>query len=52
MALLGLSNGNEYSGTADCSGGLCNAELAGLLRGVQHCLMSEMKRKRYLFMIG
>ena len=52
MALLGLSNGEGYSGTSDCSGVFCNTELAGLLRGVQHSLMSEMKKKRYLFMIG
>jgi len=29
VALLGPSNGNEYSGTADCSGVFCNTELAG-----------------------
>jgi hypothetical protein len=50
--LLGPSNGNEYSGTADCSGAFCNTELAGGLRGAQHTLMSEMKKKRYLLKMG
>jgi len=51
VTLLGPSNGNEYSSTDDCSGVFRNTELAGLLRGVQHSLMSEIKKKRYLFKI-
>ena len=49
MALLGPSNGNEYSGTDNCSEVFCNTELAGFLRGVQHSLMGEMKKNIYLF---
>ena len=52
MALLGPSDGNKYSGTADCSGIFCNTVLAGWLSGAQHTLISEMKKKRYLFKIG
>lgn len=50
MALLGLSNGNEYSDTADCSGVVCNTELAGLLHGAQHSLMSEIKKKKDIYL--
>lgn len=45
MTLLGPSNGNEHSATVECTGVFCNTELAGLLRGVQHSLKSEMKKK-------